>query len=96
MSDRDRFDRLVDEFVIGYRGRLARVTEEYASPYRSSLERLRKHLERLAETGGQDEKERVEREILVTFLELHARAEERGEVDVFSKGAFRLPFLRDE
>ena len=96
MSDPERFDLLAEEFVRGYRDRLRQVTQAYGAPYRSSLEGLRKHLEQLADTGGKDEKERLEREILVTFLELHARAKERGEIDVYSKGAIRLPSPRDD
>jgi hypothetical protein len=96
MGDLERFDRMSDELAQGYRARLAHVTEAYAGPYRSSLEGLRRRLETLADSGGRGDKEEIEREILVTFLEMHARARERGEVDVLSKGVLTLPLLRDE
>ncbi|MGH7151022.1 MAG: hypothetical protein ACREIU_10005 [Planctomycetota bacterium] len=96
MDDRERFDWMARELVEGYRERLRLTSEAYATPYRTSLEDLRRQIENLSEPGVLDERERLEREILVTFLEMHARARERGEVDVFTKRGVRIPFLRDE
>ncbi len=96
MDDRARFDWMARELVEGYRGRLTLVSEAYANPYQTSLEDLRRRIENLSEPGVLDERERLEREILVTFLEIHARARERGEVDVLTKRGVRIPFLRDE
>ncbi len=96
MDDREKFDWMARELVEGYREKLALVSEAYANPYRTSLEDLRRQLENLAEPGVLDERERLEREILVTFLEIHARARERGEIDAVTKRGVRIPFLRDE
>jgi len=96
MDDRQKFDWMARELVEGYRERLTLVSEAYANPYRTSLEDLRRRVENLSEPGVLDERERLEREILVTFLEMHARARERGEVDVLTEHGVRLPFLRDE
>ncbi|MCI0588205.1 MAG: hypothetical protein L0323_15355 [Planctomycetes bacterium] len=96
MDDRARFDWMARELVEGYRERLSLVSEAYANPYRTSLEDLRRRIENLSEPGVLDERERLEREILVTFLEMHARARERGEIDVLTKRGVRIPFLRDE
>jgi len=79
IGDRERVDFLAREFVSDYRRNVERVLHHHAGPFADSMDTLRRDLDRLGHGRGLTERERLQREILACFLELHRRAVERGE-----------------
>jgi hypothetical protein len=94
MNDRERMDRISNAFLQAYAQRLRRVREAVTDPYHASLEEVRVKVDHLRRGQNLSDRERLEREILVTFLEIHTRARERGEVQAFPDTLMALPFLR--
>jgi len=94
MTDRERMERISDAFLQAYAQRLRRVRDAVTDPYHASLEEVRLKVDHLRRGQKLTDRERVEREILITFLEIHARARERGEVQAFPDTLIALPFLR--
>jgi hypothetical protein len=90
MSDRERLDYVAREFVQDYRRNVERVLHHHAGPYSASMETLRRDIDRLGTTQQLTEGERLQREILAVFLELHRRAVARGEEGIFQGGLSNL------